>query len=104
MSWRDYLLLLLGMGAVTYLPRYLPLAVLADRPLPAWFRHWLGYVPPAILAALVAQELVPSGDGATPAQGLLAALPTLLVAWRFRSLGGGVLAGMASYWLLGHLL
>ena len=43
----EILLIIIGMGAVTYLPRWLPLAFLSRRPLPAWLVDWL----PAVIAA-----------------------------------------------------
>ena len=54
MNYPDYLWLLLGMGIVTYLPRVLPLLVLAQRNLPQGLLDWLGLIPVAILAALLA--------------------------------------------------
>ena len=103
MSYPDYLWLLLGMGLVTYLPRMLPLLLLADRQLPQGVRDWLALVPPAVLAALIAPALLVNGASHSLAfkPELLATIPTLLVAWRTRSLGGAVAIGMAAFWLLG---
>lgn len=104
MSYPDYLWLLLGMGLVTYLPRALPLLVLADRTLPQGVRDWLAFIPPAILAALLAPPLLLEGTThslALTKPELMAAIPTLLVAWTTRSLGGAVATGMAVFWLLG---
>lgn len=101
MSPRDFLFLILGMGAVTYLPRVLPLITLSRNRLPSWFAEWLELIPPAILAALLAPELLADNASRTLAFGkteLLAALPTLLVALKTRSLAGTVLVGMACYW------
>jgi len=102
MSYPDYLFLLLGMGAVTYLPRMLPLVALAHRKLPQGVIDWLGYIPVAILSALVAPGLVTESATRTLSLGrleLLVALPTLLFAARTRSLGGTVMVGMGLYWL-----
>jgi branched chain amino acid efflux pump len=107
MSTRDYCLLVLAMGAVTYLPRLLPLALLSRRQLPHWFAEWLELIPAAILAALLGPALFTAGTPPVLVLGkaeLLAAAPTLLVAVSTRSLAGTVLAGMASYWLLGRLM
>lgn len=102
----EYLILILGMGLVTYLPRMLPLAVLSRRTLPRWLTDWLDLVPVAILGALLAPSLVTSGtprvlDLAKP--DLLAAIPTLLFALKTRSLAGTVVVGMALYWFIGSL-
>jgi len=107
MSHRDYLLLLIAMGAVTYGPRWAPLFWLSRRQLPAWLMDWLALVPAAILSALLLPELITSGsprhiDPWRPE--MLAALPTLLFALRTRSLAGTVLVGMFAYWLAGKLM
>lgn len=94
-------MVIVGMGAVTYLPRVLPVVALSRKKLPDQLIVWLDYVPAAILSALVAPSLFFSG-GACSFQrpDLLAAIPTLLFAWKTRSLGGTVVVGMAFYWLL----
>ncbi len=104
MSPGAYVLLVAGMGAVTYGPRALPLLALARRRLPAGVAAWLDYVAPAVLAALLAPGLLASPaprhlDLGRPE--LWVAVPTLAFAWRTRSLGGTVAVGMALYWLLG---
>ncbi|PLX78531.1 MAG: AzlD domain-containing protein [Desulfuromonas sp.] len=104
MTFENYLLLLLGMGSVTYLPRLLPLLFLSQRELPRWLVDWLELIPVAILAALLAPSLVIEGDSGR--LDLLRtefwiAIPTLLFAWKTRSLGGSVLLGMMLFWLFG---
>ncbi len=104
MSNRDFLLLMLAMGAVTYLPRMLPLVVLSRRALPAWFAEWLELIPVAILSALITPTLFAHSDPrlfTLSKVELLAAIPTLLCALKTRSLAGTVIIGMLSYWGLG---
>ena len=101
MNSRDYIILILCMGAVTYLPRMLPLVVLSRRRLPVWFSEWLELIPAAILSALLAPTLLASAEPRTLCLGkpeLLAAIPTLLFALRTRSLAGTVIVGMVCYW------
>jgi branched-subunit amino acid transport protein len=101
MNNRDFLLLMLAMGAVTYLPRMLPLVVLSRRTLPGWLAEWLELVPAAILSALLAPTLLAHADPRVFTLGkveLLAALPTLLVACKTKSLAGTVIVGMLCYW------
>lgn len=50
-------LTILGMLAVTYLPRFLPALVLSTRRLPDGVARWLSYVPTAVLSALLAQSI-----------------------------------------------
>lgn len=101
MSFSAYLLLMLGMGAVTYLPRLLPLLLLSQRQLPRWLVEWLELIPVAILAALLAPTLLIDSHGAiNPHRAeFWVAIPTLLFAGKTRSLGGTVVFGMALFWL-----
>jgi branched-subunit amino acid transport protein len=101
MNTRDYIVLILCMGAVTYLPRMLPLVALSRRRLPGWFTEWLELIPAAILSALLAPTLLACAAPRTFCLGkpeLLAAVPTLLCALRTRSLAGTVIVGMLCYW------
>jgi branched-subunit amino acid transport protein len=96
-----FLLLAAGMGFVTWLTRWLPLAVLTGRRLPAWFLDWLDLVPSAVLGALAAALVLPGGPGTLPRVGpeFWVALPTLAVAILTRSMGWTVTAGMGFYWV-----
>lgn len=100
----DQLLLILGMAAVTYIPRVLPLWLLSSKSLHPAFMRWLEMVPPAVLAALLAPSLLLQKD-ATGAERLfisqdnlflLAAVPAFLVAWKTKSFFGTVAVGMAA--------
>lgn len=103
MTFQSYLLLLLGMGLVTYLPRLLPLFFLSQKQLPQWLIDWLELIPVAILAALLAPSLVI--DDASRIDLLRpefwVAIPTFLFALRTKSLGGTVLVGMILFWIVG---
>lgn len=103
----DYLLLVIGMGIVTYLPRWVPLIFLSRRSLPEWLRQWLEFIPVAVLSALILPGLVTTGDPRhlqvfQPA--LLVAIPTTVFAWKTRSLAGTVIVGMSLYWAAGRFL
>jgi branched-subunit amino acid transport protein len=101
----DYVVIVLGMGAVTYLPRWLPLFALSRRNLPRWFLDWLDLIPAAVLSALVLPALVTMGQDPRRLDllqpNLIVAIPTFLFALKTRSLGGTVVVGMGMYWLLG---
>ena len=88
----DVLLLLLAAGAVTLVPRILPLLVFSKLQIPDWGLKWLNYIPIAILAALLAQVLFmhETCSGIT----IIAAIPTFFVAIYTRSLLGTVLTGV----------
>ncbi len=98
----EYLLLLLGMGSVTYLPRWIPLHYLSRRSLPKWFVQWLELIPVAILSALLLPALIIDGDDKfinLLKPELWVALPTLAFAWWTQSLGGTVVVGMLLFWM-----
>ena len=103
----SFVILVAGMGLVTFIPRWLPLAFLARRKLPSWFVEWLDLIPAAILGALLAPALLTAG---TPRSlDLLrsefwVAVPTLWVALKTKSLGASVLAGMLLFWIAGMLV
>lgn len=103
----DYLYILIGMGLVTYIPRWLPLVFLSRLRLPAWFEEWLDLIPAAILSALILPILITTGeprhlDLMRPE--LFVAVPTLLFAVKTRSLAGTVVVGMFLFWLAGKIL
>ncbi|MGZ0052256.1 AzlD domain-containing protein [Brevibacillus gelatini] len=101
----DVFLIILGSALVTFLPRVLPLMVLSRMELPEWGVRWLHYVPIAVMAALVGQELfLQEGKLSLLANvELLAAIPTFLVAIITRSLLGTVVVGMVSIMILRYL-
>lgn len=108
----DHLLLILGMALVTYIPRAAPLLFLSSRKLNPDFMRWLEMVPPAVLAALLAPELLLQNGEAgekllfLSSQNvfLLACPPTFLVGWLSGSFFGTVAFGMGAVALLRYFL
>ena len=104
---KEYIILVLGLGLVTYLPRWLPLIVLAQRRLPDWLVEWLDLIPAAILSALLLPLLVTTGEPKHLAlfqPALLVAIPTLLFALKTKSLSGTIILGMFLFWAAGKLM
>ena len=102
MIHENYLYVLLGMGIVTYIPRWLPLVFLSRRELPEWFEQWLDLIPAAILSALILPILITAGDPRhldLMRPEFLVAVPTLIFAVKTRSLAGTVIFGMFLFWL-----
>lgn len=107
MTLGEQALLILGMAAVTYIPRVAPLLMLASRsPHPNLLR-FLEMIPPAVLAALLAPELLlhtVSGEPRLFFSGenifLLAAVPTVCVGILRGTFFGTVATGMLSVALL----
>ena len=102
----DYLILVLGMGIVTYVPRWFPIFFLSRRQLPGWLVEWLDFVPVAILSALVLPSLVTAGEPRhlelfRPE--VMVAVPTFIFAIKTRSLAGTVIVGMFLFWLAGKV-
>lgn len=103
----EYGIIIIGMGIVTYIPRWLPLHFLTRYRLHPLFKAWLELIPAAILSALLLPILITTGD---PRQldllqpELWVAVPTFVFAFWTRSLGGTVIAGMLMFWVVGKLL
>jgi branched-subunit amino acid transport protein len=96
-------LIILGTALVTFIPRVLPIAILSRIELPGWTMRWLSYVPIAVMAALVGQELLLHNGKLVPLQNnleLIAALPAFLIAILTRSLLGTVVAGIIAIMVL----
>ncbi|MER5889284.1 AzlD domain-containing protein [Streptomyces sp. NPDC001941] len=102
-------LVILGMGLCSFLPRYLPLVLLADREMPETVKSLLGHTPPAVLAALVVPAmLTPEGHGLHVALDnpyLVGGLVTFvagLISKKFLLVSAiGIAAFYLSRWLLG---
>jgi branched-subunit amino acid transport protein len=101
MDQKTITLTILAMGVVTYLPRLLPVLALkrgqdrggASPLVEAWLRH----IPVAVLAALLLPSLaIAEGQISLTLDNLypLAAIPTLWVAWKTRSLLWSILTGV----------
>ncbi|WP_207260335.1 AzlD domain-containing protein [Desulfovibrio sp. Huiquan2017] len=89
---------IVGMLAVTYVPRMVPLVALASRTLPESVVRWLSYVPAAVLSSMLFPALLLRGgsvDLSLDNYFLWAAVPAFLLAWRTRSFFGTVALGMA---------
>jgi branched-subunit amino acid transport protein len=64
---KSYLLLIVGMMLVTYLPRLLPWVVLSERPLHPLVRRFLLYIPYTALGALITRGALGAPPDMTPA-------------------------------------
>jgi len=98
MDQKYVFLTILGMTAVTYLPRLLPAWFLSSRTLPPVVGDWLRQVPVAVLSAMLLPSLLLKDahfDFGLDNLYLWAAFPTFLVAWLTRNLFATVFAGMA---------
>ncbi|WP_028391299.1 AzlD domain-containing protein [Bacillus cihuensis] len=98
---------IIGSAIVTFIPRVLPLVVLSKLEIPEWGINWLKHVPVAVMAALLASELL-LHDNKISLQAnslsIITAIPTLLVAIYTKSLLGTVLVGVSTLMIFRYLL
>lgn len=107
METGNYLILVIGMGLVSFIPRWVPLFFLSRHQMPKWLIEWLELIPVAILSALLVPALVTSGEPRVfdPLSiEMLVAIPTFIFAWLTRSLGGTLVVGMFLYWGAGYII
>lgn len=102
-------IIIFGMWLANYLPRMIPMVVLSKLKIPEPVVQWLGFVPVAVLAAILLPDLVmpePSRQLEIGWQNkyLVAALPAFAVAVKTRSLVWTLLAGMAVMALLQFII
>lgn len=107
MEINTYILwIIIGTAVVTFIPRVLPFIILSRLDLPEWVLKWLEYVPVAVMAALLAQEvLIYENELSFSFQNLklLAIVPTFITAIITRSLIGTVLVGILSMLILQYV-
>ncbi|MFZ0446017.1 MAG: AzlD domain-containing protein [Bacillus sp. (in: firmicutes)] len=95
-SW-TILIIIIGCALVTFVPRVLPLMILSQLELPTWLIRWLKNVPVAVMAALLAQELLLSNNQFSIMDNglkILAAIPAFIIAILTKSLLGTVMVGV----------
>ncbi|WP_297217183.1 AzlD domain-containing protein [uncultured Desulfovibrio sp.] len=86
-----------GCMLVTLIPRIVPVMFLKTEKLPPLLRHWLSFVPVSVMAALLSAQIFFYEDRFNPGPSnlyLVAAIPSLLVAWKTRSFFGTILFAM----------
>jgi branched-subunit amino acid transport protein len=102
----EMLAIIFGMAVVTFLPRFLPMAFLTRWVVPERVKMGLGYIPAAILSAIVFPILFFNGRGEVVIQphSLLSAIPVFIFSWRLKRLWVSVILGMLVYWALGFIM
>ncbi|MCV6823213.1 MULTISPECIES: AzlD domain-containing protein [Halocynthiibacter] len=99
-------LIIVLLGAGTYLIRFSFLGLLGGVQLPEWVLRHLRYTPVALIPGLVAPLVIwpaATGGETDPAR-LIAAVVTILVGYFTKSLVPAILAGGASLYLALYLL
>jgi branched-subunit amino acid transport protein len=89
--------IILLMALVTMLPRVLPILLFAGREMPPLVDRWLKFVPAALLAAVLTQEVLFRGEHLNLHWrnfSLWALIPTFWIAHRSRNLALTVVTGV----------
>ncbi len=102
----EMLAIIFGMAAVTFLPRFLPIAFLTRWVIPERVKMGLGYIPAAILSAIVFPVLFfnEGGKVAVRPHYLISAISVFVFSWRLKRLWVSVILGMLVYWGLGFIM
>ena len=107
MSHEEILSCILGMCAVSYLPRVLPPLILARTKMSPFLSRWLKYVPTSVFGALVFSEIFIDGDGLNFSLQNLSLLTSVVVLWvavRTHSLGKSIVTGIAVFGFLKYVI
>lgn len=102
----QFILLILGMAFVSYLPRVIPMMYFSKREIPQWFHDWMKYVPAALFAALFFKDvfIVDHSFSLITNIKVLAAVLVMIVAYKTKSMGLSVVAGLGSLLLLNYFM
>lgn len=103
----NYWLIIIAMGIVTYGIRLLPIALLGRIEIPPLVQRALRFVPPAVLSAIVAPELLMPGGQFDVSPGnarLIAGVIATLVAWRTKNVLLTIAVGMIALWVLNAMV
>lgn len=107
MSNMSILLVCLGMGAVTYAPRVLPLLLFAGKEMPNLLKEALKFVPVAMLSALVAKDVFFKDDALFMSLSnpkILAFVLVAIVAAKFKSIPISLVVGVGSIFIFSTIL
>ncbi len=99
----ELLITIAGCALVTAIPRVFPLMYLSVESLPKTSLKWLSFVPVAVMAALLFPDVLVSQDKlyiSIDNTYLLAAIPSLLLAWYSKSFFGTIACAMLAVALL----
>lgn len=107
MKTTDYLWIIMGMMAATFVSRYPMLYFAGRRTFPDRLSLVLRYIPPAVLVAIALPVVLIQDDELQPNlanEYLIASLVTALLVWRTGRMLLSIVSGMAALWLWRFLL
>ena len=94
-------LIILTLGAVTFLQRSSFILWLSRWEMPQWLQRALNFVPAAVFSALIAPAILRTDNSLDISllnPKLLAACVATLVAWHYRSILPTIISGMIALW------
>ena len=103
----NYWLIIIAMGVVTFGIRLLPIVLLGRIEIPLVVQRALRFVPPAVLSAIVAPELLMPGGQFNLSLGnarLIAGVLATVVAWRTKNVLLTIAVGMIALWVLSSIV
>jgi len=108
LTWTSFSIIFTGCALSMLACRVLPVFLLKDRELPRQAEKTIGFIPPAVFAALVATDLFDPNALATGELRaflpLLAAIPVSIVAWYSKSLVWSAVVGVGTFAILWALV
>lgn len=92
----NLLLLVIGMGAVTYIPRMLPMVLLQNIQLPPFWKRFLSYIPYSAIGALIFPGILTStaSTGSAVTGGIIAVILAYLKVNLILVVFGGILGAL----------
>jgi branched-subunit amino acid transport protein len=100
----DLLLLIIGMGVITFGIRLSFILLFGNRAVPPLVARALRFVPPAVLSAIIVPQMVIVNNAFTPINPrLFAGLIAMIAAWRTKNVTITILAGLLALAILQSL-
>ena len=103
----NYWLIIIAMGVVTFGIRLLPIVLLGRIEIPLVVQRALRFVPPAVLSAIIAPELLLPGGQVNLSLGnarLIAGVLATVVAWRTKNVLLTIAVGMIALWVISSIV
>lgn len=102
MEFYLFILALIGMGIVTYIPRCLPLIFLSNYQNSEKLNRWLKFIPVAIFSSLIFPDIfIKNSQVAFMDIKIPISIIVFLVALKSKSLGISIVTGLIMFYFLG---
>lgn len=96
-----FLLVVIGMSVVTYIPRLMPALGLSNKKLPVWLLKFLEFIPVTVISALLVPSIMIRDNKLSLLNPYVyAAIPTLFAAYKSKNIVIPVVVGLVCYELM----